>query len=135
MKGMTIKVIFLTIVGIVFVAGCEEENKIDTKKSRLIAAENMHLKKDLERCQKEKGKQKELLEQCEQAKKVIEEQSAKEVEDLFDGILGDVLEESQWLREENEKLRMEIGQLKMEITELKKELEMHKGPTPLPHTD
>lgn len=137
MKRLTQKafVLAVCIVGIALIAGCEEESKIDTKKSRLIAAENMQLKKDLEECQKEIEKQKELLEQCEQAKKDIEEQSAKNIEDLFDDIFGDVLKESQVLREENEELREEIEQLKMEIMELKRELEMHKGPTPLPRAD
>jgi len=132
MKGMIIKVIFLAIVGFVFAAGCEEQSisnaKSNIKRSRLIAVENKQLKKDLERCQEETGKQKELLEQCEEAKKDIEEQSAKNIGDLFDGMLGGVLEENRALREENENLITEI-------TKLKEELEIHKEPTPLPHTE
>jgi len=121
---MTIKIICLAIAGVVFIAGCEEESQIDTRRSRLIANENTQLKKDLESRQKEIEKHKVLLEQCEQAKKVITEQSAKNISDLFDGVLGDVLEESQRLSEENERL-------KVEIAELRRELEMRKGPTPL----
>ncbi len=135
MKRMTIKVIFLAIAGVVFTAGCEEENQIDIKKSRLIAIENKQLKKQSKQLRDEIEKQKELLEQCEEAKKAKKVKVKQPAKYQLDGILGDVLEENQALRKENKKLQTEIGQLKMEIMELKRELEIHKGPTPLPHTD
>jgi len=129
MKRMIIKIIFLTVVGIAFVAGCEEESQMDTRRSRLIVNENTQLKKDLESCQEEIEKHKVLFEQCEQAKKALEEKIKVEgdIEELAENALKD-FEGIVRLREENERF-------KVEVAELRKELEMHKGPTPLPHTN
>ncbi len=129
MKRMIIKIIFLTVVGIAFVAGCEEESQIDTRKSRLVANENTQLKKDLDRCQEKIEKHKELVEKCLQEKKALEEKMKIEgdIEELAENALKD-FEGIVRLREENERF-------KVEVAELRKELEMHKGPTPLPHTN
>lgn len=134
-------------VGIVFVVmlitGCEEELS-NVKRHRLIAVENTQLKKQLaqleveiERQKKlhntEIEKQKKLLERCEGAKKVIEEQSAEDAGDLFDGMWGDVIEESKALREENKKLKARVQQLETIIQQLGKEpSKIEEPPTPQP---
>jgi uncharacterized protein with PIN domain len=107
MKKMTIKAIFLVIAGIVLTAGCEEENRIDIKRSRLIATENMRLKKDLEQCEREIERQKKLVEKCLQEKKASEEAIQEDVKKLAEDALKD-FEEITKLREENEKLKREL---------------------------
>lgn len=135
-----------SVVGIVFVvmlvAGCEEELS-NVKKHRLIATENRQLKKQLAQLEveierqktlhnTEIEKQKQLLEECEQAKKVKAEQPPENVEDLF-GILNDALTENQVLSEENEKLKARVQQLETIIEQLGKELpKMEEPPTPQP---
>jgi outer membrane murein-binding lipoprotein Lpp len=49
MKKVTMRVIFLAIVGTAFISGCDNQNQIDKKRNRLIAAENMQLRKENEK--------------------------------------------------------------------------------------
>ena len=117
-------VLAVGIVVIMLIAGCEEESQSNTKKSRLIAAENIQLKKEIE-------KQKELLEKCLQEKKTPEEMSPEGTQDLTQFLF----EENIKLHEENEKLKAEIVQLEVRIKQLETELEELKkpeGPKPLP---
>ncbi len=112
MKRMVSKVLFLAIFGIAFVAGCEDENQTDTKMSRLVANENIQLKKDLQNCQKEIEKQKKLLEQCEQMNDSLQEEATKEMTDFLDSMVKEAMEENERLQEENKKLKAEIETLK-----------------------
>ncbi len=115
MKGIARKEVVL-VVGIVFVimliAGCEEQNVSNTRKSRLIATENSQLKKRLEQRDGEIEKQKGLLDKCLQEKKVLEQKTSQDFKGQVEGIL--VI-----LMEENVKLRQEIDRFKKEIEELK----------------
>jgi len=158
-------VILTVGVVIILIAGCsgQDISKSEIKRGRLTAAENKQLKKQLEQLRGELEKQKELFakrlpeekateentklrqtieklkarvkqleEEIEKLKsskrfKELEEETQKSVDSLVESTFKD-LEEIEKLHEENENL-------KTEITELKKELEIHKGPTPLPHTD
>ena len=148
MKRQNQKAVILTVgVVIMLIAGCSEQNisKSEIRKSRLIAVENKRLGREIE-------KQKELLAKCLEEKKALEEQLQKSGKgrmiDLLEAVtkensklhqtierLKAQVEQPEKLSDENKKLKTEIGRLKMEIIGLKKELEMHKGPTPLPHTD
>lgn len=101
-------VLAVGIVVIMLIAGCEEANVSNAKKSRLIADENIRLKKELEQCGREIEKQKKLLEECLQGKKVAEERADKGVEDLMNNILKDIIKDNRELREENEKLKREL---------------------------
>ena len=126
MKEITRKKVVL-VVGIVFVimlvAGCEEQNisntKSNTKKSRLVAAENGQLKKQLEQRDREIEKQKGLLNKCLKEKKVLEEQSQQNAQVLVDELFKSFGEENTKLRKENEKLKARVQQLEKEIEELK----------------
>ena len=115
---------FLLAVGIVLItliAGCEEEaNLPDTKRSRLIAAENMRLKKDLERRDKEIERQKELLEKCLQEKNTWKEKAQQNIRKQVDSILTAVMEKNVELHKENEGLKAQIEKLKAELEEAKK---------------
>ena len=110
------------LIGIILVAGCEEEKKVtntepDTKRSRLIAVENAQLKKQIEELKKQHAKemdmQKKLLESCLRDKKTYEDMSKKGVDNYMQDILGP-------LAEENEKLNKEIKALKAQLEEAKK---------------
>ncbi len=116
MKGPAQRVFVLAvcIVVIMLIAGCEEGNLSNAKKSGLIADENMQLKKDLEQCNREIEKQKELLAKCLQQKESSQEQMQKIIEDLSGDTLSD-FEEIMKLREENEKLKAQIEQLHHEL--------------------
>jgi len=77
------KTIFaITVISIMFmlIAGCQEQNNSDSaevKKSRLIAAENMELKKQLEDCNVR-------VEQCQQELKDAEEKYKKDIQIIMD---------------------------------------------------
>jgi len=126
----------ISVVGVVFfmvIAGCEEEQKLpDTKRlpnikrCRLIAVENVGLKKQLEQRDKEIERQKQLLEKCRQENKVLKEKSRKRIEDLLSITLGSVVEGNKKLRQQNENLKSEIENLKRELEELKNQA----GPKP-----
>ena len=104
------------VFAVVLIAGCGEENDSDTKsdirKHRLIAAENIQFKKDLEQCEAEIGRQKELLGKCLEEKADLQEELSSAVGDIMDTILGDVIEENKTLRNENERLKAQIEKLK-----------------------
>jgi hypothetical protein len=127
MKSPAPKTLLLAVgvvVALTFFAGCEEEQKLpDTKsgdkRSRLIAMENLELKKQLEaqkrRHAREMENQKMLLEQCLQEKKSFEQLAGENVQDVMDTLLKSVSEENQRLRREVESLKAEIERLKGRI--------------------
>ncbi len=110
-------------VVIMLIAGCEEQNL--ARKSRLLAAENIQLKEQLEQCEKEVEKQ-----------KALEEQSKERVMGMMDAISKTVGGENKKLREENKTLKVQMKQLEARVVQLKKELEELKKPSlqPLPST-
>ena len=118
-------------VVIMLIAGCEKENAPDTKRSRLIAAENMRLKEELkqrdteierlkELHNKEIKKQEKLLEKCLQEKNTWKEKAQQNIEEQVDKVLAGVMEEYTKLREENKGLKAQIEQLKAELEEAEK---------------
>ena len=127
MKGPAPKTLVLAVgivVGIMLIAGCEEEENLsdtkpNTKRSRLIAVENTQLKNQIEKLKNlhagEIERQKKQLDKCLQQKKTLQEMSRKGVENYIEDILGP-------LAEENAKLHEEIKTLKAQIEKLKTEL-------------
>ncbi|HUS73277.1 MAG TPA: hypothetical protein VMY06_09450 [Sedimentisphaerales bacterium] len=115
------------VFGIMLFAGCEEEEKnssnttSDTKRSRLIAIENVQLKKQIEELKKTHAKeikrQKELLGKCEREKKNLEKLSSKGVDSYMNDLLRPLAEENAKLREEIETLKAQIEKLKTEHEE------------------
>lgn len=105
---------------LVLVSGCQEQSSAagvsvsaadtpelsidaaDTKKARLIAAENIELKKQLEQCAKEIERQKGLLEECKQQALKDKEAGDKFTEFLFT--------ENVRLEEENKQLKEKLEQ-------------------------
>ena len=139
MKSSVRKAVVLAIgIVVVLIAGCEEQNLPSTRKSRLIAAESLELKKQLEQCNGEIEGQKELcntrmkkqrarLEKCLQEKKAWRERSQQNIQNQIDGVLTVVMEQNAKLREENERLKARIDKLEKQLEEIKGE----SGPKPL----
>ena len=123
-KGFVLAVSVL----VMSIAGCQEQELTGTKKSRLIAAENMQLKKELEQRSQEierlkelhdrqMKEQEELLEECLQEKDAWKEKSRQNVRNQVKGVVDAIMEQNVKLRQENEKLKAQIEELKKEIGE------------------
>jgi membrane carboxypeptidase/penicillin-binding protein PbpC len=136
---------FVLAVGVILsamlFAGCEEEEKIsDTnldatpgvKQSRLIAVENLQLKRQIEQMKiqytSEMQRQKELndkerqrlqrqLDNCLRAQAASEEISKKGVESYMQDIIGPLSDENAKLQEENKTFKAQIEKLKSELEE------------------
>ena len=120
MKRWTQKAVILAVgVVIMLMAGCEKENP--------LANENRQLKEQLEQRDKEIEKQKGLIAQCQQEKKVWAEQIQESTRGLTDSAIKD-LEEIGRLREENAKLKTQTEQLKVHVQQLEKELKKSAVP-------
>jgi peptidoglycan hydrolase CwlO-like protein len=128
------------VIGIIFIAGCQEEQTppdtpsdtpsdtpLNTKRSRLIAVQNTELKIEIERIkrehQKELKKQEQVLGKCQESKRELEKLSTKGFKNYMDDVLGPAVDENKTLREENERLKEQVGQLEAQIQRLKKELD------------
>ena len=118
-KGFILVSVVLIIM---LIAGCEEQQLPSAKKSRLIVAENMQLKKELERRSedierlidlhdREIKRQEELLAKCLEEKETWKKKSRQNVRNQVKGVLDAVMEQNAELREENEKLKAQIEQL------------------------
>ena len=110
------------VVVIMLIAGCQEQQLPSAKKSRLIAAENMQLKKELEQRSKDiKGlkdlhdketeKQEELLAKCQEEKETWREKSRQNIRNQVNGVVDAIMDQNAKLRRENEKLKAQIKQL------------------------
>ena len=114
---------FAVTVGVVLMlfAGCQEAEAPSQKKSRLIAAENIELKKTIQQRDKEIEslktrhareieRQEKALEQCrkktENCRKELEEKLDEKVKD----VLGAMMDEMAELRAENEALKAKTEQ-------------------------
>jgi site-specific recombinase XerC len=125
MKGLTQKALLLAVGVVIMVgAGCQEAEAPSTKKARLIASENMQLKKQLEqrdseieRLKSEHGRQIKLREEqtakCLEQNKALQKQLQQDIQERVDEVLAAVVEE-------NARLQDEVSKLKAQIEELKK---------------
>jgi DNA repair exonuclease SbcCD ATPase subunit len=124
MKIRISKTILLAAGIIMLSAGCQEEKLQSDKKNRVIAAENIQLKKEIkkrdekiERLKKQHEKklqqQEELLDKYAKQKEALEKQLQKGVKNQIDDVLTNLIEE-------NAKLRDEINRLEAELEELAK---------------
>ncbi len=129
--GLKACVLAVGIIVIMLNAGCEKEQLPDKKKARIIAAENMQLKKQLQRrdseIEKLKGqrenvlkKPKELLAECQEEKKYLEEALAEKFDSQMNEFSGSLIVENEKMFRENENLKQQIEKLKTELEEIKK---------------
>ncbi len=129
MKKHIYNALFLMIALIIIISGtsCQEEQLQSERKTRLIADENIQLKRQLverdeaierlKRQNAEQIKQKDdLLKNCEQQKKALKEQVIRTIDEQVSSVLAEVLDE-------NAKSRDEINNLKEKIEKLKEQIE------------
>jgi septal ring factor EnvC (AmiA/AmiB activator) len=118
MKMFITKVVLLAagVAIIILSVGCQEEKLPSEKKSRIIAAENIQLKKELkqrdqeiEKLKKQHEKQvqqqQELLAEYKKQKEALEKQLQQNVKEQIEEVLANVIEENAKLREEIKKLK------------------------------
>ncbi len=119
-----VRKIFVLAVGVVVmsIAGCGNQEPPGVKRSRLIAVENMRLKKELgqrnkeierlnELRNKESKKQEKLLAECMQEKMSWKQKARQNVRKQVKGVFDAVMEQNVKLSEENEKLKAQIEKL------------------------
>jgi len=114
MKQGALKAFFLVICVsffIILTCGCEEELTPSEKKSRLIAAENIELQKQLAKKDKEIEQLKSALEKCNAEKEEQKQQMDKDMKSMGDYTMKAFMENVQ-LQEENEQLKKQIEELK-----------------------
>ena len=131
MKGITQKMVVLAVGAIVvmLIASCQESatgGPTDAKQSRVIAAENMGLRKELEGCRKqierlkdlhskELKRQEELLAKCEEEKGLLAKKADENIKEQVGDVSAVLLEENTKLREENENLKAQVEKLKADL--------------------
>ena len=100
---------------VIIFAGCEQSQQKETtgisRRDRLVANENLGLKKELAQCRGETEKQQNLLRQCEEEKGKIEQEAGDTEKWLLDKLPQSLLDDSVTLSEENEKLTARIIEL------------------------
>ena len=124
MKKAVRKMFVLAVCVVVMsIVGCGNQVPPSVKKSRLIAVENMRLKKELgqrnreierlnELHNKESKKQEKLLAECVQEKESWKQKARQNVRNQVKGVFDAVMEQNAKLREENEKLKAQIEKLR-----------------------
>ncbi len=115
----------LCICALMLTGGCGQPDSPNVKKCRVIAAENIELRKELDRRNKEVeilkaqfsekiNEQREQLQKCLQEKEQLKEKSRQNVRGQVSSVLDTVLEENKKLRAENSRLKAQIEELKEE---------------------
>jgi predicted RNase H-like nuclease (RuvC/YqgF family) len=118
-------VLFCVIAVMLITAGCEEQNASppNERKARLVGAENLELKKQLEQRDAEIEDLKENLDKCLRAQR----DAGKSSQEVFGKVIELTAKENQNLREENKNLKSQIEDLKKQLDNIKGA----GGPTPL----
>lgn len=110
-------------VAVMLIGGCAGQNEPPgVKKSRAIAAENIELRKELERRNMEIEKlkeqhmeeineQKQLLAECLKEKEILKQRSRQNIRSQVKDVLDTVLAENRKLSDENARLKEQIEEL------------------------
>lgn len=124
MKGLTQKALVLAVGVVIMVGvGCQQGEVPSTKKARLIASENIQLKRQLEQRDSEieelknqHDRQIKLREEqtakCLEQKQALQKQLKEDIQERVDEVLAAVVEENAQLRQEVSKLKTQIEELK-----------------------
>lgn len=118
----------VAVMGVVALlcASCREQELPGEKESRVIAAENMQLKRELARRDQEIAKlkaqhlkemkqQQAELAKCVQRKEALEKQLQQNVKEQVEGVLTEVVEESSRLQQQIKELKAEIENMRQQI--------------------
>ena len=113
--------IFVFAIGTIFFAmlfaGCEEQqirSSADNKKSRLVGAENLQLKKEFQQCNNKLEKCSNKLEKCKNQLEECQletETSIEKAKEGTDTLIEFVMNEMQKLAQENAELQEQIKEL------------------------
>jgi septal ring factor EnvC (AmiA/AmiB activator) len=115
---------------VLLIAGCGQQEPPSVKQSRAIAAENIELRKQVARLnreieklkeqhEKEIKKQEKLLTQCDQDKEAWKKKAQQNIRSQVAPVLDAVMDETAKLREENTRLKAQIEQLQKEAAQNK----------------
>lgn len=150
-KGIIISAIIVLIA--IAGAGCYQQQSQGTKRTKLIAAENMRLKKELAELEKEIERLKQLhqeqliekqsrLNQCQKEKQAWQQKSQKNIQNQVTGVLDVIMGDIKKLRQENERLKAMFEQLEQhvgdnkslreEVEKLKEQIEIKARPLEAP---
>ena len=124
--------VLLCICALMLTGGCGQPETPSVKKARAIAAENIELRKELDRLNKEIemlkaqysrkiDEQREQLQKCLQEKEELKEKSRQNIRNQVKGVLDTVLEDNKKLRESTGRLTAENATLKAQIEQLQKQ--------------
>ncbi|MBN1457408.1 MAG: hypothetical protein JW912_06125 [Sedimentisphaerales bacterium] len=116
-KQIILAIIAVILPSFVLVTGCEEQQStIKDKRVRLIANQNLELKKQLQEKDREIDRQKELVADCQAAKEQQKQTYDRSTEGLFQIVrsVSQQTEQIKQLTDENEQLKAEIAKLKGE---------------------
>lgn len=100
----------MLIAVVVATTGCQEQST--TKKSKVIAAENIELKNELAQQDNEIQRQKDLLEQCQQQNETLKEQAKKNMQDQLNAVLSGVVKQNSDLKQKIKALEEQLKELK-----------------------
>jgi gas vesicle protein len=133
MKGLAQKMFIPAVSAfvIMLVASCQEQGGANEKMSRVIAAENIKLKKALEQSgteierlkllhNSEIKRQEGLLAKCLEEKDVWKKKSEENVKEQVGEVSALLMDENAKLRDENENLKAQIEKLKAELEKARK---------------
>jgi cell shape-determining protein MreC len=128
-------------------AGCYHQQSQGTKRTKLIATENMRLKKELTELEKEIKRLKQLhqeqliekqnhLNQCQKEKQAWQQKAQENIQDQVTGVLDVIMNDIRKLRQENEKLMAMLERitqhqgsnrsLREEVEKLKEQMEIEE---------
>ena len=126
MKKLTYRFLIWTLV-LVFLAvlvGCEQEQQkdpqqqtISPKKAKLVAAQNIQLKKDIAARDTEIEKQKKLLADCNAEKEKLNKQLGEKSQGLMEAVMAGMDKNSKNIKVENAELKKQIEDLKKQLAE------------------
>ena len=118
----TCALVLLCSFALMLAGGCGQPKSPSERMCRVIAAENIELKKELEKSNKQVemlkaqystkiDEQREHLKKCLREKEELKQKSRQDVRDQVSSVLDTVMEENKKLREENARLKAQVEKL------------------------
>jgi hypothetical protein len=149
MKGPIKGIIISAFAILIAVAGggCNQQESQGTKRTKLIAAENMRIKKELADLEKEIESLKQLhqlklvekqsqLNRCQREKQAWQQKAQENIQNQVTGVLDIIMNDIKKLRQENERLKATLERitqhsgsnrsLREEVEKLKEQMEIEE---------
>jgi hypothetical protein len=114
--------VLLCSLTLILTGGCGPQEPQSIKKGRVIVAENIELRKELDRRNKQVemlkaqystkiDEQREQLQKCLREQEELKQKSRQNVRDQVSSVLDNIMEENKKLREENTRLKAQVEKL------------------------